>query len=122
MVIELSPLQVIMLILAIIGTLGGGARWLFERIDSSITSELKTLKDGHGEQSKEINRIEIQHKDQVNKIERDLLTLRAELPRDYVSRTDFVRSFTVVEAKLDALSAKLETTTIIAKTGQGAKQ
>lgn len=41
-------------------------------------------------------------------VERDLMALRAELPERYVRREDYIRGQAVVEAKLDALAAKLE--------------
>lgn len=41
-------------------------------------------------------------------VERDLLTLRAELPERYVRREDYIRNQSIIEAKLDALAAKLE--------------
>lgn len=41
-------------------------------------------------------------------VERDLMSLRAELPERYVRREDYIRGQAVVEAKLDALAAKLE--------------
>ena len=40
--------------------------------------------------------------------EKDLLRLRAELPVEYVRREDWIRNQTVIEAKLDALAAKLD--------------
>lgn len=45
---------------------------------------------------------------QWQRVERDLLALRAELPLHYVRREDYVRGQTVLEAKLDALAIKLE--------------
>lgn len=44
----------------------------------------------------------------VDKLERDFLEWRAELPIHYVRREDYVRGQTVIEAKLDALYNKLE--------------
>lgn len=41
-------------------------------------------------------------------VERDLMELRAELPNQYVRREDYIRGQSVVEAKLDAVAAKLE--------------
>lgn len=41
-------------------------------------------------------------------VERDLMALRAELPERYVRREDYIRGQSVVEAKLDAVAAKLE--------------
>ncbi|MDD3310968.1 hypothetical protein [Pseudodesulfovibrio sp.] len=40
--------------------------------------------------------------------EKSLLRLRAELPLEYVRREDWIRNQTVIEAKLDALAAKLD--------------
>lgn len=45
---------------------------------------------------------------QWQRVERDLLALRAELPLHYVRREDYVRGQTVLEAKIDALALKLE--------------
>ncbi|MCC7484555.1 MAG: hypothetical protein IT529_06155 [Burkholderiales bacterium] len=40
--------------------------------------------------------------------ERSILELRAELPERYVRREDWVRSQSVIEAKIDALALRLE--------------
>lgn len=42
------------------------------------------------------------------RIERELMELRAELPTRYVQREDYIRNQTVIEAKLDAISTKVE--------------
>lgn len=49
-------------------------------------------------------------------LERDFLKFQAELPMQYVHRSDYVRNQTVIEAKLDGLRDKLEVVQI-----QGAK-
>jgi hypothetical protein len=36
------------------------------------------------------------------------LEFKAELPRQYVARDDYIRGQTIIEAKLDAVAAKLE--------------
>lgn len=43
-------------------------------------------------------------------IERELMALKANIPLHYVRREDYVRGQSVIEAKLDALAGKLETT------------
>lgn len=40
--------------------------------------------------------------------ERELLTLRAELPREYQRREDAIRSESIIMAKLDVLAMKLD--------------
>ena len=49
---------------------------------------------------------------QWQRVERELLTLKAELPVNYVRREDYIRGQAVIEAKLDALYSKLETVQI----------
>lgn len=44
----------------------------------------------------------------VDKLERDFLEWRAELPIHYVRREDYVRGQSVIEAKLDALYSELK--------------
>lgn len=42
------------------------------------------------------------------RLERELLSLKADMPLHYVRREDYVRNQTVIESKLDALALKLE--------------
>lgn len=46
---------------------------------------------------------------QWQRMEREMLQLKADLPLHYVRREDYIRGQSVIEAKLDALSSKLET-------------
>jgi len=45
---------------------------------------------------------------QWQRIERELLSLKADLPTQYVRREDYIRNQTIIEAKLDAVYSKLE--------------
>lgn len=45
---------------------------------------------------------------QFQPLERDLLSLKADLPMMYVRREDYIRGQTVIEAKLDALFNELK--------------
>ena len=45
---------------------------------------------------------------QWQRVDKEILKLRAELPLHYVRREDYVRGQTVIESKLDALATKLE--------------
>lgn len=47
---------------------------------------------------------------QWQRVERELLTLKAELPVEYVRRQDYIRNQSVIEAKLDGLAVKIENT------------
>ena len=45
---------------------------------------------------------------QWQRVEREVLTLKADLPVQYVRREDYLRGQSVIEAKLDGLGFKLE--------------
>jgi hypothetical protein len=45
---------------------------------------------------------------QWQRVERELLNLKADLPLHYVRREDYIRGQSVIEAKLDGLGTKLE--------------
>lgn len=44
----------------------------------------------------------------LHEIEKEFLRWRAELPMQYVRREDFIRNQTIIEAKLDAVFAKVD--------------
>lgn len=44
----------------------------------------------------------------VRNLERELYQLKIDLPQTYVAREDYIRGQTVIEAKLDAVAAKIE--------------
>jgi hypothetical protein len=45
---------------------------------------------------------------QWQRVERELMSLKAEMPLNYVRREDYIRGQSVIEAKLDGLATKLE--------------
>ncbi len=45
---------------------------------------------------------------QWQRIERELLQMKADMPLQYVRREDYIRGQSVIEAKLDAVASKLE--------------
>ncbi|HGJ5883695.1 hypothetical protein [Arsenophonus sp.] len=53
-------------------------------------------------QMERFSRLEISLQN-LNSLEREFLTFKAELPIQYVRREDYVRGQTVIESKLDAL-------------------
>lgn len=44
----------------------------------------------------------------LQRLEKDFLTWKADLPLAYVRRDDYVRNQTVIEAKLDALAVRID--------------
>lgn len=103
MIFKLELYQLITLALTIGGTLWGVGKAFFNRVESSIKEKddnlakaLATLGDKLDKESEAIRHLD-----------RELLKLKAELPREFVAKEDFIRSFTVVEAKIDAVQTTL---------------
>ena len=71
-------------------------RWLNVRF-SGISEQITNMQQAYRDDASALQRVE-----------RDLLTLRAELPERYVRREDHIRSQTVIEAKLDTLAARMD--------------
>jgi hypothetical protein len=93
MKVELELWHLILLLISFFGLLGGFGKVLLGQIEKRLDERFKGLEDG---QTKALD------------VERQILTLRAELPLQYVRREDYVRNQTVIEAKLDAVATKIE--------------
>lgn len=99
MILELEAYQVIGVLLTVAGSIFGAGKALFARFDASLRERDGSLKD-------ELHKLSNQmasESEAIRKLDREMLELKAELPREYVAKADFIRSFTVVEGKLDAV-------------------
>ena len=103
MTFSLEAYQAIMLAITIVGSIFGAGKAFVGRIETSLKDRddgLKTELSKLGDQmSKE--------SEAIRQLDREILKLKADLPREYVAKEDFVRSFTVVEAKIDAVQTTL---------------
>lgn len=99
MILELEPYQVIGFLLTIAGSIWGAGKALFMRFDTSLRERDDSLKEDLGKLSNQM----ASESNAIRKLDREMLELKAELPREYVAKADFIRSFTVVEGKLDAV-------------------
>lgn len=99
MILELETYQAAGLALTIGGSIWGAGKAFFTRFETALRERDDGLKDELGKLSRQVG---IQTAE-VRQLEKDLLRLKAELPAKYVSREDFNRTFTVVDAKLDKL-------------------
>lgn len=97
MTLELEAYQAIGILLTVAGSLWGVGRAFFARVDSAIRERDDSLERAISNVSKQLTR----QSNDVRQIEKDLLLLKAELPEKYLTRVDFNRTFTVVEAKID---------------------
>lgn len=98
---DLSTLdwRVITLLMVWSGFLIGIIKVLLGRVTRDLDKRLDGIAQAQSEDSKE-----------WRKVERDLMEMKVNLPLHYVRREDYVRGQSVIEAKLDALAGKLETT------------
>ncbi|WP_019672293.1 hypothetical protein [Psychrobacter lutiphocae] len=99
MILELETYQAIGLAVTIGGSIWGAGKAFFTRFETALRERDDGLKD---ELSKLSRQVGVQT-GEVRQLEKDLLQLKAELPAKYVHKSDFNRTFTVVEAKLDRL-------------------
>lgn len=88
---------VITVILAWSGLLIGIIKWLLDRYQSHIDRRFTALETANAAEVREWQRIE-----------RELLELKADLPTEYVRREDNIRQEVVINAKLDALAEKID--------------
>jgi hypothetical protein len=72
------------------------------RLDERFQARDASLAD----MKKQLDRVEQHGKD----LERDVLRLQADLPKEYVRREDWIRLSTMIDAKLDWLRDKVEAT------------
>ncbi len=99
MILELEPYQVIGFLLTIAGSIFGAGKAFFARFDQALRERDDSLKDELGKLSNQM----ASESAAIRKLDREVMELKIDLPREYVAKADFIRSFTVVEKKLDAV-------------------
>ena len=75
-----------------------------KRLDERFTAQEKSRDEGRKLWDVRFTRLENQQRD----LERDLLGLKADLPVNYIRREDHIRFETTINAKLDAVMARIE--------------
>lgn len=103
MTFSLEPYQLIMLILTIGGSIWGAGKAFFNRVESSIKEKDETLAKALRSLSDKLDK----ESEAIHRLDREILKLKADLPREFVAKEDFIRSFTVVEVKIDAVQNTL---------------
>jgi hypothetical protein len=78
-----------------------------KQIDAGFKAQTEALEA----QNKRLDRIEQAGREEGNnwnRIEREILTLKADLPVNYVRREDYVANIATIMTKLDAMSMRFE--------------
>lgn len=97
MAVQLELWQLITLLLTFFGACATVVRVFLAQTQRHLDMRFNTLEDANRQEA-----------GQWQRIERELMELRASLPVEYVRREDYTRGQSVIEAKLDGLASKLE--------------
>lgn len=115
MTMNIELWHLILLLLAFFGAVGAASKLLLvqtlRHLDERAMQQEKSRSAEHKQVSDRLDRIETVNREEAAnwlRIERDLMSLRADLPLNYVRREDYIRGQSILEAKIDGLGSKLE--------------
>lgn len=115
MKIEFEIWHLITLLVMFMGSVAGAGKLLMAQLqrhlDDRFESHDEARKENHRQLSWRLDGIETTNKEEASqgqRVERELMSLKAEMPLNYVRREDYIRGQSVIEAKLDGLATKLE--------------
>ena len=107
--------HMVLLLLAFFGFCGAALKLIFQQLTAQLDERFQTQEAAHKAHSEQLNmRLDTLEKaareetSQWQRVERELLNLKADLPVHYVRREDYIRGQSVIEAKLDGLGTKVE--------------
>lgn len=84
---------------------------LQRHLDDRFQAQDLARSENHQALSKRLDGIESTNREEAGqwqRVERELLNLKADMPLHYVRREDYIRGQSVIEAKLDGLATKIE--------------
>lgn len=102
--IEITLWQLVILLLAFFGACAGAGKLLLAQTQRHLDQRFLVM-------ATRLDGIEAANREETNqwkRVERELMSLKADLPLQYVRREDYIRGQSVIEAKLDGLAVKLE--------------
>lgn len=115
MMLELSVMNLIFIVIALFSGLWAllkAMAVMFTRAQQKLMDDLKNRdRLQHGlldERLDALQRMLSEDASQWHRIEREMLSLKAELPVLYVRRDDYIRGQSTLEAKMDGLGMRLE--------------
>jgi len=94
----------ITLLLAFFGAVAAAGKMLLDLQGRSLDERFAKLQ----EQLDEIQESNREEARQWQRVERELMELKVDLPQRFVMRDDYVRGQSIVEAKLDGLAVRIE--------------
>lgn len=115
MEVRIELWHLILLLLAFFGAVWAFAQVFFNQVERRLDERFAGQEASRAEAAtrwdakfRELVEGQRTERDNWQRLERELMQMRAEMPVQYVRREDYVRNQSVIEAKLDALYAKIE--------------
>lgn len=93
MTLQVEFWQLVGLLVSFLGFAAGAGKLLLRQVERRLDARFSGLEKASAE---------------WQRIERDWLNWKADLPIQYVRREDYVRNQTVIEAKIDAIAVRIE--------------
>lgn len=117
MTVQFEFWHLILLLIAFFGCVAGFGRVLLDQFEKRLVEKFTTQDRQRAEAAarwdSRFNELQAASQEESrnwHRVERELLKMQADLPREYVRREDHIRFETVINAKLDALGAKIDLT------------
>jgi len=115
MQIQLELWHLILILMSLVGACWAGAQFFFVQFEKRMLEKFDSNASQAHSAYERLEKIVSQQQvnegrtvEMITSLERDFLMMRAELPNIYVRREDFIRNQTVIEAKLDRITSKIE--------------
>lgn len=112
---EIELWQLITLLVTFFGASAATGKVLLDQmkshLDERFTTQQKSISSQHSHVQQRLEAIELASREEAKewqRIERELLEFKAELPLRCVMRDDYVRGQSIIEAKLDGLALRIE--------------
>lgn len=104
MTITLDTWQLVSLLITCCGGFWALAKMLLNGAKQSIDEKFKLM----GEATRAVQEHMKNQDDSSRRLERDLMELKAELPRDYVRREDYTQAIATITVKIDSMMLRME--------------
>lgn len=104
MQVQVDFWQLVLLLIAFFGGCAGMLKFVFSQHKNHLDASFQII-------GKRLDSIEVANQkeaDQWQRVERELMELKMDLPLNYVRREDYIRGQSIIESKLDGLAYKIE--------------
>ena len=115
MTLQIDFVWFVGMLIAFFGACAGAGKMLLSQttthLDDKFRAQELARTENHTAMGKRLDSIEVASRADANewqRIERELLLFRAELPRDYIRRDDFVQAIGGINTRIDNFALRME--------------